>query len=174
VAWSGTGTGVTSLVEAYNIDVTSVLTDADVATSTIEFETDGSDVLVVYDGGNNDYPDPARPGREGSKGILNAFELKLKPLEHILEFIDTSVANGAIEGSGPGKSASNRLNALINMFEATSDLIAGGYLEDACGRLTAILKKCDGQVPPPDFISGEAVEELADMILQLMEDLECE
>ncbi|MHC4259697.1 MAG: hypothetical protein ACYSTF_04705 [Planctomycetota bacterium] len=174
VEWSGTGTGVTSLVEAYNIDVTSVLTDADVATSTIEFETDGSDVLVVYDGGNNDYPDPARPGREGSKGILNAFELKLKPLEHILEFIDTSVANGAIEGSGPGKSASNRLNALINMFEATSDLIAGGYLEDACGRLTAILKKCDGQVPPPDFISGEAVEELADMILQLMEDLECE
>ncbi|MHC4499354.1 MAG: Calx-beta domain-containing protein, partial [Planctomycetota bacterium] len=38
---SGTGTGVTSLVEAYDIDVTSVLTDADVATSTIEFETDG-------------------------------------------------------------------------------------------------------------------------------------
>ncbi|MHC4666403.1 MAG: hypothetical protein ACYS9T_10695, partial [Planctomycetota bacterium] len=39
VVWSGTGTGVTSLVEAYDIDVTSVLTDADVATSTIEFET---------------------------------------------------------------------------------------------------------------------------------------
>jgi hypothetical protein len=75
VAWSGTGTGVTSLVEAYDIDVTSVLTDADVATSTIEFETDGSDVLVIYDGGDNTYPDPARSGREGSKGILNAFEI---------------------------------------------------------------------------------------------------
>ncbi|MHC4214698.1 MAG: hypothetical protein ACYSWP_15150 [Planctomycetota bacterium] len=75
VAWTGTGTGVTSHVEAYNIDVTSVLNDADVATSTIEFETDGSDVLVVYDGGDNTYPDPARPEREGSKGILNAFEI---------------------------------------------------------------------------------------------------
>jgi len=76
VVWSGTGTGVTSLVEAYNIDVTSVLTDADVATSTIEFETDGSDVLVVYEGGDDTYPDPARPDREGHKGILNAFEIR--------------------------------------------------------------------------------------------------
>ena len=69
------GGGVTSLAEAYNIDVTSVLSDAEVATSTIMFETDGIDVLVVYDGGDDSYPDPARPGREGSKGILNAFEL---------------------------------------------------------------------------------------------------
>jgi len=74
---AGTGTGVTSIVAAYNIDVTSVLSDDNVATSTIEFETDGSDVLVVYEGGDNSYPDPARPGREGHKGILNAFELKL-------------------------------------------------------------------------------------------------
>ncbi len=76
VLWGGTGTGVESLLEAYNIKVTSVLTDADVATSTIEFLTNGSDVLVVYEGGDNSYPDPARSGREGHKGILNAFELK--------------------------------------------------------------------------------------------------
>jgi len=75
-AGAGTGTGVTSIVEASNIDVTSVLSDDNVATSTIEFETDGSDVLVVYEGGDNSYPDPARTGREGHKGILNAFELK--------------------------------------------------------------------------------------------------
>ena len=75
-AGAGTGTGVESLVEAYNIDVTSVLTDADVATSTIRFATNGSDVLVVYEGGDNSYPDPARSGREGHKGILNAFELQ--------------------------------------------------------------------------------------------------
>ena len=71
----GTGTGVTSITEAYNIDVTSTTSDAAVATSLIEFETDGSDVLVTYVGGNNDYPDPARPDREGSKAILNAFEI---------------------------------------------------------------------------------------------------
>jgi hypothetical protein len=109
VVWSGTGTGVTSLVEAYNIDVTSVLTDADVATSTIEFETDGSDVLVVYDGGDNTYPDPGRPGREGSKGILNAFELILKPSpcglyrDNIVDFLDVSVlANNWLWSGQPG------------------------------------------------------------------------
>ena len=74
-SWAGTGEGVQGLAEAYNIKVTSVLTDADVATSTIEFLTNGSDVLVVYDAGDNSYADPARPGREGSKAILNAFEL---------------------------------------------------------------------------------------------------
>ncbi|MHC4625159.1 MAG: hypothetical protein ACYS4W_14795, partial [Planctomycetota bacterium] len=73
----GTGTGVTSITEAYNIDVTTTTSDAEVATSVIEFETDGSDVLVIYDGGDNVYPDPARPGREGHKAILNAFELEL-------------------------------------------------------------------------------------------------
>jgi len=65
------------MTEAYNIDVTSTTSDSEVATSVIVFETDGSDVLVVYDGGDNAYPDPARPGREGHKAILNAFELIL-------------------------------------------------------------------------------------------------
>ena len=72
----GDGTGVESLQEAYSIKVTSVLSDNDVATSTISFRTNGSDVLVIYDGGDNSYPDPARPGREGSKAILNAFEIR--------------------------------------------------------------------------------------------------
>ncbi|MHC4618416.1 MAG: LamG-like jellyroll fold domain-containing protein [Planctomycetota bacterium] len=75
VAWSGTGTGVTPIQDAYDVDVTSVTSDDEVSTSMIRFHTDGSDVLVVYDGGDNTYPDPARPGREGSKGILNAFEI---------------------------------------------------------------------------------------------------
>jgi len=78
----GTGTGVVSMAEDYNIDVTSTTSDSEVATSVIEFETDGSDVLVVYDGGDNAYPDPARSGREGHKAILNAFELILvEPVE---------------------------------------------------------------------------------------------
>ncbi|MBC8218104.1 MAG: exo-alpha-sialidase, partial [Planctomycetes bacterium] len=74
---TGTGKGVVSIREAHDIDVTGVTSDAKVAKSLILFKTDGSnDVLVVIDGGNNDYPDPARPGREGSKAVLNAFEIK--------------------------------------------------------------------------------------------------
>jgi len=78
--WSmglGTGKGVTSLLEAKNVKVTSVTSDAEVRTSVIRFHTDGSnDVLVVLDGGDDKYPDPARKGREGHKAILNAFEIR--------------------------------------------------------------------------------------------------
>ncbi|MHC4309825.1 MAG: hypothetical protein ACYSSN_07770 [Planctomycetota bacterium] len=78
--WSmglGTGKGVTSLKEAKSVKVTSVTSDAKVRTSVIQFRNDGSnDVLVIIDGGNNKYPDPARRGREGHKAILNAFEIK--------------------------------------------------------------------------------------------------
>jgi hypothetical protein len=72
----GPGTGVTPIQNAFDIDVNSVLSDELVSTSRIRFETDGSPVLVIYDGGDNTYPDPARPDREGSKAILNAFELR--------------------------------------------------------------------------------------------------
>jgi len=73
---TGTGKGVASIRQARDIDVTSAISDARIGKSVIRFKTDGSnDVLVVIDGGNNDYPDPARPGREGSKAILNAFEI---------------------------------------------------------------------------------------------------
>jgi len=74
---SGTGKGVTSLKEAKGINVTSVTSDANVSTSVIKFRTDGNnDVLVVFEGGSNKYPDPARRRREGHKAILNAFEIE--------------------------------------------------------------------------------------------------
>jgi hypothetical protein len=73
----GTGKGVTSLLEAKNIKVSSTLKDEEVTRSHIRFITDGSDVLVIYEAPDNSYPDRARSGREGARGILNAFELKL-------------------------------------------------------------------------------------------------
>ena len=78
--WSlpkGTGKGVVSLQSAKDVKVSSVLKDEDVTKSYIRFSTDGSDVLVIYEGPDNSYPDRARSGREGARGILNAFELKL-------------------------------------------------------------------------------------------------
>jgi acetyl esterase/lipase len=85
---TGTGKGVTSIQEDRDIDVTSVTADAKVGRSVIRFKTDGSnDVLVIIDGGNNDYPDPARRGREGSKAVLNALEIK-------------QIKRSAAEGSG--------------------------------------------------------------------------
>ena len=79
-SWSfpkGTGTGVIALENAKNIKVSSVLSDEKVSKSFIRFATDGSDVLIIYEAPDNSYPDRARKGREGARGILNAFELKL-------------------------------------------------------------------------------------------------
>jgi hypothetical protein len=95
-------------------------------------------------------------------------------IEQILEFFDISVADGTLVGVGPGNSASNRLKALRNMLKATSYLIVGEYFEAAHEHLLDVLKKCDGQFPPPDFVSGDAREELANRILKLLEDLEVE
>ena len=95
-------------------------------------------------------------------------------IDDILTFFDQSVANGTLEGYGPGNSANGRLNALRNMLEMAGDLIAIGDIEDACGQLKSALNKCDGETPPPDFVTGEGVEGLHDMILELMAKLGCE
>ena len=95
-------------------------------------------------------------------------------IDAILDFFDQSVADGTLEGYGRGNSANGRLNALRNMLEMAGDLIAIGDIEGACRQLNAALRKCDGDSPPPDFVAGEAVEELYDMILELMDELGCE
>ncbi len=47
----------------------------------------GSDVLVIYEADNTLWPDCARPGREGSRAILNAFEFLLALAPGVLEFL---------------------------------------------------------------------------------------
>jgi len=91
----------------------------------------------------------------------------------ILELFDSSVADGTLAGSGPGKSADGRRRALRNMIEAAGDLIDDGAYEDACRQLLDAYRRCDGLARPPDFVSGSAAPELAGMILQLIASLGC-
>jgi hypothetical protein len=73
----GTGKGVESIQNAYNVAPQHVYKDSELVPSVIKFSTDGSDVLVIYQADRTEplYPDCARKGREGARGILNAFEL---------------------------------------------------------------------------------------------------
>jgi hypothetical protein len=73
----GTGKGVVALQNAKEVKVSSVLSDDEVTKSHIRFSTDGSEVIIIYEAPENTYPDRARSGREGARGIWNAFELKL-------------------------------------------------------------------------------------------------
>jgi len=71
----GTGTGVEAIEDAYNVPVTYTNFDDEVSMSVIRFRTNGSEVLVIYEAPDMGFPDCARPGREGGRAILNAFEL---------------------------------------------------------------------------------------------------
>ncbi|MHC4621602.1 MAG: Calx-beta domain-containing protein [Planctomycetota bacterium] len=67
--------GVTAIDNAYDVPVTYVYNDDEVSTSLIKFYTDGRPVLVIYEAPDWGFPDCARQGREGGRGILNAFEI---------------------------------------------------------------------------------------------------
>jgi hypothetical protein len=94
-------------------------------------------------------------------------------IEAILDFVDDSVEDGTLTGDGPGNSGNNRLNALVNMLEEAQGLIEAGMLEDACNQLWSAYRKCDGNTRPPDFVKGNAADDLANMILNVMDDLGC-
>ena len=95
-------------------------------------------------------------------------------IQDILGFIDDSVTEGTLEGDGPGNSAGNRLNALKNMIESAGDLVDASDTSQACQQLLDAYKKCDGELKPPDFVTGSAAEELAGMIQALRASLGCE
>ena len=90
-------------------------------------------------------------------------------IQEVLDLIDTSVSEGTLQGEGSGNSADKKLNAFINMIEAAGDLIDDGLYEEAYQQLQDLYRKCDGQSPPPDFISGDAAVELAELIHALMD-----
>ena len=103
--------------------------------------------------------------------------VKIPPLgqiANILNFFDQSVTDGALVGKGPGNSAQGRLNALRNMIEAAGNLIVDDNIEEACQQLQDVFNRTDGQFPPPDFVAGSAASELAELIQNLRNDLECD
>ena len=68
----GNPAGVELIEGAYNVMYSTTLNDDEVATSEISFRTNGTAVLVIYEA-PPDWTDPR--GRDGGRGILNAFEL---------------------------------------------------------------------------------------------------
>ena len=115
----------------------------------------------------------------------------------IIEFYDSAVSAGTISGKDdqielsrslslkqnekkfsktPVDLNENRLNAFRNMLVSAANEIESSNVELACQQLTEIQFKTDGQNPPispPDFIFGEAKEDLANMISNLIQQLEC-
>jgi hypothetical protein len=97
-------------------------------------------------------------------------------IDDVLESIDewTEGEDPDLYGVGEGQSADGRLTAFENMIQNARDLFNDGDIEAACDQLAAASRKCDGVEPPPDFVEGDAVPYLHEMLAILMNDFGCE
>ena len=126
--------GVQMIESAYNVTCTSTLNDDEVATSEVQFRTNGSAVVVIYEA-PEDWFDLR--GRLGGRGVLNAFELM--------------PADGPLICPCPGDLDANDqvdlqdLDALVNMLVAAGPpfivLVEPGH----CGDLAAPMEQVDLQ-----------------------------
>jgi hypothetical protein len=98
----------------------------------------------------------------------------LEQVEAIVDFADTSVAGETLVGKGPGKSAKNRLNVLLEKIKRAETLVEEERGEEACEQLNNAYKHTDGQAKPTDFVEGPAASELASKIIVLIEALGCD
>lgn len=75
----GSEKGVELIQAAYEVEIQQVTSDDDLVPSEVKFRTDGSAVMVVYEGNCCQYvPDDIRSQRESQRAIVNAFELKME------------------------------------------------------------------------------------------------
>jgi hypothetical protein len=95
-------------------------------------------------------------------------------IDAILEYFYNSVDAETIEGRGRKSCIANaRLWIFGQMLETAQSHLENGRINRACRTLNRIVRRCDGEPWPMDYIEGEAVPELYNMILDLME-IECE
>jgi len=97
-------------------------------------------------------------------------------IANIIMEIGDGINMGTITPEGPGNSGPGRVGALINMIEASDDLIADGLIAEACQQLLDAYKRTDGlsgKGNPPDFISGPNAALIASLIQDLRTDLGC-
>ena len=84
-----------------------------------------------------------------------------------------AIAAGTLEGLGRGRSAPRRLRAFTNMVRAARHLIESGFSRAGCGQLRSALRRVDGKRRPPDFVTGEATDQIAAQIELLRATLGC-
>lgn len=93
-------------------------------------------------------------------------------LQAILSFLDESLVNGTLIGTGRGNAQIKRPKALRNMIEAAGDRLENN-VANACRKLHRAYYRTDGLRKPRDFVQGDSAPLLADMIAALRENLGC-
>ena len=103
---------------------------------------------------------------------LTQGELLIEQISDILLFLDECVAQGTLNGRGRWPWMANlRLQIMKKLLESASWFIDQHRTRAARCALKNAYIHCDSHLKPPDFVIGEATDDLAVMILYLMESL---
>ncbi|MDP2895090.1 MAG: choice-of-anchor D domain-containing protein [bacterium] len=92
-------------------------------------------------------------------------------IEEVIAFFDESVENGTLQGMARGRAGRMQLAAMKNTLRVAQFFIKRGWDDWAWFVLMTAYVRCDGERRPPDFVTGEACPELAEMIFALMDSL---
>ena len=85
----------------------------------------------------------------------------------ILYFMDDAVIDERLFGTGSGRSAEGRMNAVYEKLGEADRLIEEELIGEAYGQLREVYRRTDGESRPPDFVAGPAATELAELIQYL-------
>jgi len=93
----------------------------------------------------------------------------------VLQFFDDAVDDGTLQGSGKFKWLANlRLWLTRKMLSSAVTAVEQGHTRQARSKLDRVYRLCDGKKGSKDFVEGEAVAQLAEMIETLKAGLEDE
>ena len=98
---------------------------------------------------------------------LDEVSTPLEEIDEVIAFFILAVEDETLTGVGPGKSTSNRLKAFLNMLLYARELIVAEEYDEANRQLMSVLKKADGEMRPPDFVTGSSAPTLANLLQEL-------
>ena len=135
-----------------------------------------SDTLSIYNGtpfpsmvtfvGAGIEPEETKPD------LFSARMQSLKQIRDIKSFVNESLVDNTLKGTGKGSAAAqNRIKTFNKMLIIASHMIENGNIEAARNKLISVYKKTDGKPSPEDFVTGIAADDLSEQIQNLISTL---
>ena len=132
-----------------------------------------SDTLRMYNG--TPFPSMVTFVGTGIEPVVTKLDLfyarkqSLDQIAQIKSFVNESLANESLKGTGKGKRMANkRGKSFYKMLVIATHMIENGNIEAAHNKLNSIYKKIDGKPNPEDFVTGNAAGDLAAQIQKLI------
>jgi len=106
-------------------------------------------------------------------GVDDPGDDPLDMIDAALAFFDASIADGTLSGTGRCRAARAHARIVRRHIARAGERLAIGEEDAACARLRAAYLRSDGARRPRDFVAGPAAGELAVMLADIRDVLEC-